>query len=194
MKIASHRELALLGVDIEALDIPDLILAEHEDEENWLFFFLTLKYDLGYPFKGILSDGDPPVERAIKLVCPRIPHQFCVKHFQDALHRYLRYQSSHGRGSWREIQRFEQAVGLYAETFAETSARLAFIQSDVGLKKFHLEDAIQILMRNFDRLSQHFLHPGLPRTSNVAEGLIRKSDRRLNAMDSFGVTRQPATP
>jgi hypothetical protein len=38
----------------------------------------------------------------------------------------------------------------------------------------------------FDRLTQqHFLHPGLLRTGNVAEGVIRKLERRLNIMDSF---------
>jgi transposase-like protein len=188
IKIASHRESAVLGVDIATLDIPHLILAEQENEANWLFFFLVLKSPLRYPFKGIVSDGDPAIENAIRLVCPTVPHQLCVKHFQDGLHRYLRYQSSHGSGSWREIQRLENAVQycLYAKTLAEAKTHLAFITSDPGFKQFHLEDAIGKLQGNFERLTQHFSHPGLPRTSNVAEGLIRKLDRRINAMDSFG--------
>ncbi|MDP3012660.1 MAG: transposase, partial [Candidatus Subteraquimicrobiales bacterium] len=188
LKVGNHRESALLGVDIETLDIPHLILAEHEDIENWLFFFLVLKYTVGYPFKGIVSDGDPAIEEAIRLVCPGTPHQFCVKHFQDGLHRYLRYQSSHGRGTWREVQRFEDAVRrcLYTTTLEEARKYLLAIQIDPGFRKIHLEDGIRMLERNFERLAQHFLHPGLPRTSNVAEGLIRKLDRRLNAMDSFG--------
>lgn len=188
LKVGNHRESALLGVDVETLDIPHLILAEHEDLENWLFYFLVLKYSLRYPFKGIVSDGDPAIASAVELTCPGIAHQFCVKHFQDGLHRYLRYQSSHGRGTWREVQRFEDAVHqcLYAKTLEEAKKLLTAIKIDPGFHKIHLEDGIQMLQRNFERLTQHFSHPGLPRTTNVAEGMIRKLDRRLDAMDSFG--------
>lgn len=187
LKIGSHRESALLGVDVESLDIPHSILAEHEDLQNWLFFFLVLKYSIRYPFRGIVSDGDPAIMSAADLVCPDVPHQYCVKHFQDGMHRYLRYQSSHGRGTWREVDRFEDAVHfcLYAQTLEEAKMRLSAIKIDPGFRKIHLEDAIQMLERNFNRLTQHFIHPGLPRTSNVAEGTIRKLDRRLNDMDSF---------
>jgi transposase-like protein len=185
--IASHRQSILLGVDVESLDIPHLILAEHEDAENWLFFFVVLKGTLGYPFKGIVSDGDPAIESVVQLVCPGIPHQLCVKHFGDGLHRYLRYQSSHGRGTWREVQRFEETVRscLYARNLQEAKQLLEAIRADPGFRRVHLEDGLALLERNFGRLTQHFLHPGLPRTSNVAEGVIRKLDRRLNAMDSF---------
>jgi len=188
VKIFNHRESILLGADVESLDIPHLILAEHEDAENWLFFFIVLKNTLKYPLKGIVSDGDPAIESAVELVCPGIPHQFCVRHFQEGLHRYLRYESTHGRGTWRLIQRFEDAVRmcLYASNLQEARMHLGVIQLDPEFRQIHLEDAIQLLEHNFDRLTQHFLHPGLPRTSNVAEGVIRKFDRRLNTMDSFG--------
>lgn len=187
LKVGSHRESMLLGVDIETLDIPHLILAEHEDQENWLYFFLVLKYILGYPFKGIVSDGASEIDNAVKLVCPGIAHQLCVKHFQDGLRRYLRYQSSHGRGTWREIDRFEETVHrcLYAKTLEQSKAYLLSIQTDAGFHKIHLEDAIGLLEHSFDKLTRHFLYPGLPRTSNVAEGTINKLDRRLTPMDSF---------
>jgi len=187
VKVASHRESILLGVDVESLDIPHLILAEHEDAENWVFFLLVLKETLGYPFKGVVSDDDPAIRYALDVVCPGIPHQLCVKHFQDGLHRYLRYQSSHGRGTWREVDRFETAVRycLYARGLEEACVCLAAIQGDSGFRRIHLDDGIGMLERSFDRLTQHFRHPGLPRTSNVAEGAVRKLDRRLTPMDSF---------
>lgn len=187
LKAGSRMESALLGIDIMSLDIPHLILAEHEDLENWLCFFLALKHTLKYPFKGIVSDGEPSIESAIKLVCPTIPHQLCVKHFQDGVRRYLRYQSSHGRGTWREIERFEDAVHrcIYSKTLEQSQQYLQAIQTDPGFHKIHLEDAIAMLERNFDKLTRHFLYPGLPRTNNTAEGTISKLDRRLNPMDSF---------
>jgi transposase-like protein len=187
LRVGPRRELMLLGVDLETLDVPHLILAEHEDTENWLFFLLVLKHTLGYPFRGIVSDGDPAVEQAVGLVCPGVPHQFCVRYFQDGLHRYLRYQSSHGRGTWREIRRFEDLVHqcIYSSTLQGAARCLAAIKTDAGFRRIHLEDAIRLLERNFSRLTQHFLIPGLPRTTNVIEGLIHRLDRRLNAMDSF---------
>lgn len=187
LKIGNHRESSLLGVDVKTLDIPHLILAEHEDLENWLFFFLVLKHTVKYPFRGIVSDGDPAIVSAADLVCQGIPHQFCVKHFQNSMHGYLKYQSSHGRGTWREVEHFEDTIRrcFYAKSLEEAMLILSAIKSDPGFRKIHLEDAIGMLERNFNRLTQHFLHPGLPRTSNVAEGTIRKLDRRLNTMDSF---------
>lgn len=186
LKVADHWEAPILGVDIDTLDIPHLILAEHEDAPNWLHFFLVLKH-IGYPFQGVVSDGDPSIESAVRLVCPGIPQQLCVKHFLDGLHRYLRYKSSHGRGTWRIVERFETMAHdcLYALTLPEVRLRLTMIQVDPDFKRIHLEDAIAMLERDFDRLTRHFAHPGLPRTNNVTEGTIRKLDRRLTPMDSL---------
>lgn len=187
VKVGNPRESALLGVDVKTLDIPHLALAEHEDLDNWLAYFHLLKHTLAYPFEGIASDGDPAIERVIELISPGTPHQLCGKHFHDGLHRYLRYQSSHGGGTCREVQRFEHAAQrcLYGKSLEEAKRLLTATKIDPGSHKIHLDNGIQILERDFQRLTQHFLYPGLPRTTNVAEGMIRKQDRRLDAMDSF---------
>ena len=186
--IGAKREAMLLGVDLEALDIPHTILAEEEDGENWLFYFLVLKYVVGYPFRGVVSDGDPGIELAVRLVCPGIPHQLCVKHFQDGLHRYLRYDFDYRYGNEKEIERFEKRVRgcLYASTLRLAEERLTAIRSDLPFKRVGLLNGpVMILEQNWNRLTQHFHHPGLMRTSNAAEGVIRKLDRRIDAMDSF---------
>ncbi len=186
VQVASHWEAPMLGVDIGTLDIPHLILAEREDAETWLFYFLVLKA-VGYPFRGIVSDGDPSIWSAAQLVCPGVPHQLCVKHFLDDLHRYLRYRSSHGRGTWRILERFENMAHgcLYALTLPEVRMRLAMIQVDPDFRRIQLHDGIGMIERNFTALTQHFACPGLPRTNNVTEGTIRKLDRRLTPMDGF---------
>jgi transposase-like protein len=178
----------LLGTDVESLDIPHLILAEHEDAENWFFFFVVLKNVVGYPLRGAVSDGDPVIAEALERVYPGVPHQLCVKHFLDGLHRYFRYESSHGRGTWREIERFEKAARrcLYADTLEQAQRVLAAIQIDPGFQKAGLQDGMAMIERHWPHLTQHFRMPELPRTSNVVEGTIRKLDRRLDAMDSFG--------
>jgi transposase-like protein len=186
LAVGAHRESMLLGVDLEVLDIPHMILAEEENGENWLFYFLVLKH-IGYPFLGVVSDGEPAIEAAVSLVCPGLPHQLCVKHFQDGLHRYLRYDFDYRHGNRKEIERFEDLVRecLYASTLARAEERLAVVRSDWAFKRAHLHSAVAILEQNWNRLTQHFHHPGLMRTSNAAEGVIRKLDRRIDAMDSF---------
>ena len=59
------------------------------------------------------------------------------------------------------------------------------IRADMGFKRARLDGPITLLERQWNRLTQHFHHPGLMRTSNAAEGLFRKLDRRIDAMDSF---------
>lgn len=189
LRVGKSRLSLLVGVDALTQDIPHAILADHEDMENWLHFLLVLRYEVHFPFKGVVSDGDPAIESAMELVCPGVPYQLCIKHFQDGLVRYLRYQSSHGRGTWREIDRFLEAVHhcLYAQTLEESCAFRDAISIDPGFKKIHLEDAISKLQTNFVRLTQHFRVPGLPRTTNIAEGTIRRLDRKLNTTDGFEV-------
>src|SRR5207245_10163181 len=67
LPIGRIRESVLLGVDLRVLDTPHAILAEGEDVENGLHYFLVLK-QIGYPFRGVVSDGDPGIEAAVKLV------------------------------------------------------------------------------------------------------------------------------
>jgi hypothetical protein len=59
--VGRNSECLMVGVDSYSQDIPHAILAEHEDGMNWTHFFLVIKYPTGYPFKGIISDGDPAI-------------------------------------------------------------------------------------------------------------------------------------
>ena len=90
--IAGHREPLLLGVDAHTQDIPHAFLAEHEDGQNWTHFLLMMRAPIHYPFKGLISDGDPAIQEAIMAICPHVPHQLCVRHFEKQLDRYLRYE------------------------------------------------------------------------------------------------------
>ena len=85
IRIGSHRESLLIGADAYSQDIPHAILAENEDGLNWTHFLLVLKSPISYPFKGVISDGDPGVQGAIKLVLPGVPYQYCVRHFEKEL-------------------------------------------------------------------------------------------------------------
>ncbi|GAH79815.1 unnamed protein product, partial [marine sediment metagenome] len=101
MRIGSHKESLLLGVDAFSQDIPHAILAEHEDGQNFTHLLLVLKFPINYQFRGIISDGDPSVQEPIKVVLPGVPYQYCVQHFEKELYRYIRYQFTQKRGYWR---------------------------------------------------------------------------------------------
>lgn len=185
--IGKHRESLLLGVDAFSQDISHAILAEHEDGQNWTHLLLVLKDPIHYPFKGIISDGDPTVQEAIKVVLPGLPYQYCVRHFEKELYRYIRYQFIQKRGYWRESDRFLKASKnlLYAKNFETAEKYLLAISIDPGFKKAGLDEVINKIKLNFSDLTRHHFYPGMPRTSNIGEGVISRLDSKINQADGY---------
>ena len=185
--IGSHRESLLLGVDAFSQDIPHAILAEHEDGQNWTHLLLVLKDPIHYPFKGIISDGDPTIQEAIKVVLPGVPYQYCVRHFEQELFRYIRYRFTQKRGYWRESDRFLKASKnlLYANNFEMAKKYLLAISIDPGFKQAGLDEVINKIKVNFSDLTRHHFYPGMPRTSNIGEGVISRLDSKINQADGY---------
>lgn len=187
IRIASIRESLLLGVDAVTQDIPHAILAEHEDGLNFTHLLLVLKSPIGYQFKGIISDGDPSVQESIKVVLPGVPYQYCVRHFEKELYRYIRYQFTQKRGHWREADRFLESSRklLYANNHETAHEYMLAISMDPGFKKAGLGPAINKIKVNFSDLTRHHFHPGMPRTSNIGEGVISRLDSKINQADGY---------
>lgn len=187
LAVGNHRESLLLGVDAESQDIPHAILAENEDGLNWTRFLLVTKHPVGYPLKGIISDGDPAIQESIKAVFPEIPYQYCARHFEKELYRYLRYQFTQKRGYWREGERFLETSKklLYAYDFQTAQWWFRSIISDPRFKKAGLGELIHKIGVNFKDLTRHHFYPGMPRTSNIAEGVISRLDSKINQADGY---------
>jgi transposase-like protein len=185
--VGSHRESLLIGVDAISQDILHAILAEHEDGKNWTHFILVLKNPVQYPFRGIVSDGDPAIQETIKVVLPGVPYQYCVRHFEKELYRYIQYQFVQKRGYWREAERFLEVSKnlLYAKTYEIAKEYLLAISTDHGFKEAKLDEVINKIRVNFDDLTRHHFHPGMPRTSNIAEGVISRLDSKINQADGY---------
>ncbi|MDP2885335.1 MAG: transposase [Ignavibacteria bacterium] len=47
--------------------------------------FLKEVLALGVQFKGVVTDLDPALTRAVAVVCPQTPHQYCIKHALSAI-------------------------------------------------------------------------------------------------------------
>lgn len=185
--VGRHSECLMVGVDCYSQDIPHAILAEHEDGMNWTHFFLVMKYPIAYPFKGIISDGDPAIQEARQAVLPDVPWQLCVKHFEDNLSRYLRYTFAQKRGYWRETDRLLKAVHnmLYSRSLTKAKKYLSAISIDSGFKKAGLSKVIDNIEEQFPYLVTHHSHPGMPRTNNIGEGVISRLDEKINRADGY---------
>ena len=185
--VGSHREALLLGVDAGSQDIPIAILAENEDGLNWTRLLLGIKHPVNYPLKGIVSDGDISLQEAIRVVFPGVPYQYCARHFEKELYRFLRYDFTQKRGYWREGQRFLEASKrfLYAPDFESAQRRFRSIVRDRGFKEAGFGELIRKIRDNFKDLTMHHFHPDMPRTTNIAEGMISRLDSKINQADGY---------
>jgi len=185
--VGRRKESLLLGVDSYSQDIPHALLAEHENSQNWERFFQQIHDPIGYPLKGIISDGDPALQKAREAVFPDVPWQLCIKHFEDGLSRFLRYQFTQKRGYWRETDRFLKAIHdmLYAKSFEKAQRYLLAISIDPGFKQAGLSAVIDTIHEKFPYLVTHHFHPGMPRTNNIAEGVISRLDEKITKADGY---------
>jgi hypothetical protein len=187
MTVGRKRESLLIGVDSFSQDIPHTLLAKHEDSLNWEQFFQEIYVPIRYPLRGIISDGDPAIQKARTTVFPDIPWQLCVKHFEDGLSRFLRYQFTQKRGYWRETDRFLKAVHhmLYAESHQQARRHLMAITIDPGFNQAGFTDIIDTIHEKFPSLVTHHFHPGMPRTNNIVEGVISRLDEKIDKADGY---------
>jgi transposase-like protein len=187
IRVKDHREFLLLGVDTYSQDIPHAILAEHENGQNWTHFLVMMRSPIHYPFKGLTSDGDPALQEAIMAVCPDVPYQLCVRHYEKQLQRYLRYELCLSSRWRQEQQRFLSAVHnmLYADSMSLAQKYRDVISIDPGFKKAGLGELITTMNSKFADLTRYHLHPGIPRTTNIAEGVISRLDYKITAGKSY---------
>jgi hypothetical protein len=180
----------LLTADALTQDIPMAELSFSEDYENYYGLLKVLRDEIKFPLKGITTDGDPGLLKAIKEVFPDAPSQLCTKHL-DSYHRY--YFNYKYQGNREGIDLFLKLT--HQLLFASDLWRLdhllrvyfdcrPYLQS-VGLAK-ELED----LESKFKNLWVHFYHPGMPSTTNILEGIIRQLSRKIDDTDGFN---SPAT-
>lgn len=160
--INKDEYVLLLTVDAETQDIPYARLLKSEDYENWHPVFISVRDDLGYPVKGIISDGNFGLLKAAKRVFLGVPHQFCIRHV-DAYNIYhLKYQF---KGPKEGI-----------EPFLDITHRLLYAKNKVHLSKllveytsqrpyfidFGLEAEVLNFENKFGLLWVYFDYPGMP--------------------------------
>lgn len=186
LRVGTTRKALMLGVDAYSQDIPHAILSD-EDAQNWTHFFLVMKDPLHYSLKGIISDDDPSIEEARKDIFPNIPFQLCVRHFEQALERFTRYHFIQRKGYWRETNRFLSVVHkmLYAKNYLLASKYMNAMLCDPGFKQAGLYELVAKVREKFPVLTTHHFHYGMPRTTNIIEGVISRLDSKINQADGY---------
>ena len=72
--------------------------------------FLREVLALGVKPKGLVSDLDPALTRAIEVICPETPHQYCIKHALTAIGILIGYVEKNDRWQRRVRRGAETSV------------------------------------------------------------------------------------
>jgi transposase-like protein len=184
--IKKERYALLLAADVGTHDIPCALLTKSEGYEGYKSLLKTLKEDLQYPIKGVVIDGDPGLIKAVDEAFPDIDYQLCIKHL-DRYHNYFfNYQY---KGSAIGVAEFLEIS--HRLLYATKLSHLNYVYRDYleFLNQFEDKIGFKRLISNFEskfgNLWVHFEHQGLPRTTNIIEGIIRQLSRKIDDTDGF---------
>jgi transposase-like protein len=84
--------------------------------------FLKEVLALGVQLKGVVTDLDPALTRAVAAVCPQTPHQYCIKHALSAIGILIGYTERNTRRGWNGHSEIDQEVAEQAAHDAEGEA------------------------------------------------------------------------
>lgn len=187
LNVFNAHEQLLAGVDAITRDIPNAILVRTESAANWAQFLTSFRDDLSYPIKAVVSDGDPVILRAVKDIFPDVPHQMCVRHFEQDMFRYLRYRPHRPTVDMKRTRVFMYFLHrvLYSSTLDEYLFSLDVLRFHPVLKHPDFKDAISNLERHYSYLTPRFSDTAIPRTTNIIENVFSQLDTKFNPIVKF---------
>jgi len=184
INVFRHKEHLLIAVDVGTLDIPNALLCKHQGQLDWELLLETLK-QLHYPFKAIISDGAFTLLSAVKRSLPNIPHQVCVRHFEDESYRFLRYRKHRMPVDPKLTELFMKY--LHDVLYAPTNERyLCELHNLISIQHPDLKPVTTRLQHHYKYLTPHLFDANIPRTTNVIENIISQLDLKLNPIIKFG--------
>jgi len=184
--VGKRKYALLLTADAQTQDIPCANLFESENLENYFSLLEAVRDNLSYPIKGITLDGDPGLVSATQAAFPGAPLQLCVRHVDEFHVHYFKYLYE---GPMKGVARFLELTHrlLYAKSLRHLNH---LIQEYLTCREYFYEvglgHEINNFERKFDHLWTHLKHPGMPRTTNIIESIIRQLSRKIDRTDGFG--------
>jgi len=188
IKLFAKEYVLLLAVDLASHDPVRCELVEAQDRTNCRSFLLTIRDELRYPLRALVSYmGKGRVFlKLIAQLFPFVPHQLCVTHFLRYVDMFLpRSRKSpyyHQNCSLRQI--VIQIV--LADNFAdaeELMRRLLAVKEH--FKASYQKRIIRSLEQHFDQLTVHHFHSDIPWDNNITENIIKQLNKKLKSTECF---------
>lgn len=187
LSIAGKEWHLLLGIDAGTQDIVHAVLAYHEDEAAFRNLLRPLQEPrLGYPLSGLTSDMDPALRQVLGTDWPDLPHQYCTVHFLRWMELNMKFRLPGVSKVAREAMLDQLRALLYASTLARAQEIYRHLLADKAhWTRARLSSVLANLHEHFTHLTLHHRYPGMPRDTNIAEGIIRQLDRKLTDLNGF---------
>lgn len=200
IKVAGQSRCILVAVDLKTRYLVNFEYADSENATDYRIMFLTL-IQMGYPFKGIVSDRQGDIKRFAKRLLPSIPHQFCLAHFMREVDSKLKYgyicrclRNAKSKESYLFFKTFYQLElkfrkKIYSILFARTE-KLARSKLNTLIRhreKYpdRCQPFIISLVKDADYFFCHYKARGLPRTNNTTELVINQIENRNKLIEGF---------
>jgi len=183
--VKGEQQQLLLTADSASQDIPCADWAPEGYYDSWQDVMTRLRDGVHYPARGAVTDGDPALCKAIRNVFPGLPMQLCVRHL-DAYHTYhFNYKF---KGPTTGVEPFLDIT--HRMLYATGPAHLSHLFKEYDCtREFLLASGLQREVRTFERkfpfIWTHFDHPGLPRTTNIIEGIIDQLKHKISDCHGF---------
>jgi len=123
---------------------------------------------LAYPCRGVVTDMDTALTRAVEVVYAETPHQYCLKHALAAIEDLLDYRPFASRRQWNQIQlraqfeRLRGSRGIWVERARERFFEAYERSRDLSQsyrQRNALRDAVYaILFANSERTAHTLLY------------------------------------
>lgn len=185
-KAAQLKKTWIAGIDVLTKDLPHYKVADGEGKIDMYEYFKTLKEDIGYDLKVLVSDGKPDTQTAVRIVYGiGVGIQLCVRHFIETLKAILREEKIQERAATEGlVMNIWSALNLKREN--DCFDALKVLTSTVETRSQKL--IVYTLNRHMHELTTHFRFSDeyyVPRYNNDAENLFKQVSLRLKSWNMF---------
>jgi transposase-like protein len=188
VKLKGKELTILLAVDQPTQDLVHIDLVDRENEKECSRFLLTVRDEMNYPIRTIVSDlgkGKVLIDLIEKLF-PDIPHQACVVHFARYVDITLPKSKKSPYHSQNQFLRETIKEILFSESYNDAEEMFTRLWSmKQSFQTRYQRRILMSLKRHFKLLTAHFFNPELPRDNNITENIVKKLNCKLKLINGF---------
>jgi len=185
-KKAQLKKTWIAGVDVLTKDLPHYTVADGEGKIDMYEYFKTLKEEIGYDLKVLISDGKPDTKTAVRIVYgATVGIQLCIRHFIETLKTILREEKNQERAATENLViNIWSALNLRYEADCFDALKVFTSMPETRCQKL----IAQTLTRHIFELTAHFRFQDryfVPRYNNDVENLFKQVSLRLKSWNMF---------